>query len=140
MEALMQCARSGVSPVNGTLFTTTFPCHNCARHIIDAGIKRVLFVEPYPKSKASQLHSDAISIEAERPTKVSFMPFVGVAARRYFDLFSMRISSGWPLERKDGLKATTFIRTEAKPRVPMAPASFRELEGIATKIIHDNMR
>jgi deoxycytidylate deaminase len=38
MEALLCCARSGVSPRFGSLFTTTFPCHNCAKHIIAAGI------------------------------------------------------------------------------------------------------
>ena len=29
MEALLCCARVGVSPRKGRLFTTTFPCHNC---------------------------------------------------------------------------------------------------------------
>lgn len=140
MEALLECARSGVSPAGGTLFTTTFPCHNCAKHIVDAGIQRVLFVEPYPKSKASQLHADAVSLEVEDPTKVSFMPFVGVAARRYFDVFSTRISSGWPLERKRGVRAVEFRRSEARPRVPMAPTSFVERERIATQIIRDTMQ
>jgi len=52
MEALLSCARSGVSPRQGTLYSTTFPCHNCAKHIIAAGLSRVVFVEPYPKSLA----------------------------------------------------------------------------------------
>ncbi|MDN3612645.1 hypothetical protein QWZ16_23945 [Vibrio ostreicida] len=26
-----------------------FPCHNCAKHIVASGIKRVVYVEPYPK-------------------------------------------------------------------------------------------
>ncbi len=140
MEALLQCARSGVSPVGGTLFTTTFPCHNCAKHIIDAGITRVRFVEPYPKSKRPQLHADAISVETDRKDKVSFTLFVGVAARRYFDLFSMRTGSGWPMTRKDDVKAVAFKRAEAKPRVPMPPTSFSEREQIAARIIHDRMK
>ena len=52
MEALLSCARSGVSPVGGTLYSTTFPCHNCAKHIVAAGLRRVVYVEPYPKSRA----------------------------------------------------------------------------------------
>ncbi len=139
MEALLHCARSGVSPVGGTLFTTTFPCHNCAKHIIASGIRRVFFVEPYPKSKAVQLHSDAVSVETEIPGKVSFLPFVGIAARRYFDLFSMRVSSGWPLERKVGTKPIMFNRPTARPRVPMPPTSFSEREQIATSIIRAKM-
>ncbi len=31
MEALMSCARKGVSPLGGTLYCTTFPYHNCAQ-------------------------------------------------------------------------------------------------------------
>jgi len=34
MAAIVSAARDGVGQVRGaTLFTTTFPCHNCARHI-----------------------------------------------------------------------------------------------------------
>src|ERR1035441_9924393 len=55
MDALLTCARSGISPRNGTLYTTTFPCHNCTRHLVAAGIRRVVYIEPYPKSKATKL-------------------------------------------------------------------------------------
>src|SRR5260370_6051361 len=56
MDALLACARIGVSPVGGTLFSTTFPCHNCTRHLIAGGIRRVIYIEPYPKSLSSKLH------------------------------------------------------------------------------------
>lgn len=61
-----------------TLYSTTFPCHNCARHIVGAGIARVVFVEPYTKSRAEQLHSDSIAIAEADPDekKVVFDPFV----------------------------------------------------------------
>jgi len=42
MDALLSCMRSGTSPTGCTLYTTTFPCHNCARHVIAAGIRRVV--------------------------------------------------------------------------------------------------
>jgi deoxycytidylate deaminase len=89
MAALLDAANHGVS-VNGcTVFTTTFPCHNCARHIIAAGIRRVVYVAPYAKSKAWELHRDGIEVaEADPdPNKVQFQPFVGVAPRRYLELF-----------------------------------------------------
>ncbi len=70
MEALLACARLGISTQGTTLFCTTFPCHNCAKHIIAAGVTRVVFVEPYPKSRALEHHDDAIS-ETERTGKYS---------------------------------------------------------------------
>ncbi|MFD2579396.1 deaminase [Novosphingobium colocasiae] len=45
MEAIVSVARIGKgSTVESTLYTTTFPCHNCARHIVAAGITRVVFL------------------------------------------------------------------------------------------------
>jgi deoxycytidylate deaminase len=92
MAALMDAARRGVSVEGCTLFTTTFPCHNCARHIIGAGITRVVYVSPYAKSQAKELHSDAVDFAAAEPREgaVQFEPFVGVAPRRYLDLFAAR--------------------------------------------------
>src|SRR4029077_14612650 len=63
MEAILSAARTGVSTRRAILYCTTFPCHNCAKHIIDAGIKRVVYIEPYAKSLSSTLHEDAISLE-----------------------------------------------------------------------------
>ncbi len=45
-----------------------------------------MFIEPYPKSYAKELHEDAITLTKERG-KVSFEPFVGVSPFRYRDLF-----------------------------------------------------
>jgi deoxycytidylate deaminase len=105
MEALLACARTARSARNATLYSTTFPCHNCCRHIIAAGIKRVVYVEPYPKSKAPTLHGDAISVDQVSEHMVPFLPFIGIGPRRYFDLFSLKLSTGYPIERKEGGKA-----------------------------------
>lgn len=108
MDAVVSAARQGVSTIGTRLFVTTFPCHYCARHIVSAGVYQVQYIEPYPKSRALALHSDAIEIdpskwtppefvtvaerrrrEAKRPVevkvegKVLFTPFVGVAPRLY---------------------------------------------------------
>jgi len=71
MEALLTCARAGISPRGGTIYSTTFPCHNCAKHIVASGIERVVFVEPYPKSKALELHDDSIEIKKDITKDVS---------------------------------------------------------------------
>lgn len=60
MGALADAARLGHMVKDGTLYCTTFPCHMCAKHIVAAGIEKVVFLEPYPKSLASDLHSDSI--------------------------------------------------------------------------------
>lgn len=140
MDAMLTCARSGVTTMGATLFTTTFPCHNCTRHIIAAGIERVIYIEPYAKSRAEELHEDAIVVEEKASEfnrgarqKVPFTPFVGVGPRRYFDLFSLTLSRGFELERKKNSNIVEFSRHVAFPRVPMSPLSYIQKEGIAIK-------
>jgi deoxycytidylate deaminase len=62
MDALIAAGRTGVSFRDSTLYTTTFPCHTCTRHILAAGIRRLVYIEPYPKSLAPELHDDAIKL------------------------------------------------------------------------------
>ena len=100
-DALSAAARMGKSTRNTDLFCTTFPCHLCAKQIISSGIKSVTFIEPYPKSRAEELHADAIVIEGDDDRKVRFQSFVGVAPRRYEQLFSMIDQEGKIIERKD---------------------------------------
>lgn len=134
MEALLCCARSNISSRGAQLFCTTFPCHNCAKHIIAAGVERVVYVEPYHKSKAAEFHSDSISLGfSEKADTVHFEPFVGVGPRRFFDLFSMKLGSGYPLKRKDSEGQVLEWKPEtARLRVQMIPRSYVELEAIAT--------
>lgn len=90
MSAITDAARRGVPTQGATLFTTTFPCHNCARHIVAAGVKRVVFIEPYPKSRALDLHKDSIAVDSGcADAKVRFEPFVGISPRLYQALFTM---------------------------------------------------
>ncbi len=129
MEALLACARTGRSTRGATLYTTTFPCHNCCRHIIGAGIARVLYIEPYPKSKAFELHKDAISTMSEgEENRIPFTPFIGVGPRRYFDLFSLKLSTGLQVDRKRDGHPIVFERSNATPRLQMQPNSYLERE------------
>jgi cytidine deaminase len=94
----------------------------------------VVFVEPYPKSRALQLHEDSI-IFVETPTvstenKVSFEPFVGVGPRKYIDLFSMSLGGGGPLRRKENGKNVVWARAGAEIRFPMLPVSYIDNEKI----------
>ena len=133
MEALLQCARNNISTKGATLYCTTFPCHNCAKHIVAAGIERVVYVEPYPKSKALKLHEDSIQDKLNGSSnKVVFEPFAGVGPRRFFDLFSMRLGLGSPLDRKKkNGDVVEWKKNEAEPRITLSPSGYIELEKIA---------
>jgi cytidine deaminase len=89
MSALTEAARRGVSVLGARLFCTTFPCHMCARHIISAGLKEVIYIEPYPKSMAKNLYEDMLNVDNEvgNPEAVCFRPFVGLAPRRFIEFF-----------------------------------------------------
>ena len=65
MSAISDAARLGVPVKGGTLYCTTFPCHICAKHIVAAGIEKVVFLELYPKSYAKELHWDSIEVEGD---------------------------------------------------------------------------
>ncbi len=137
MEALLSCSRSDISCAASDLYCTTFPCHNCAKHIIAAGVKRVIYVEPYPKSKALEFHSDSVELNTTLETSktlsnVVFEPFTGVGARRFLDFFSMNLGSGSKLKRKnkDG-SIIDWDKTKAKTRVPLLPISYLDVEAKA---------
>ncbi len=88
MEAILAVAREGKhSIIGGTLYTNTYPCHNCARHIVASGIKTVYYIEPYQKSLAIELHSDSITEDINDASRVVFRQYEGVAPRNYLRLF-----------------------------------------------------
>lgn len=126
MDAITGAARRGINIREATLYTTTFPCHNCARHIVSAGIRRVVFIEPYAKSLASEFHQDSVILEEQGSDgdRVVFAPFVGVAPRRYLHLFQA-------VQRKtpDG-KKVIWDRQGSQPRIypPNLNYADREIE------------
>jgi len=42
MNAIIQCARNGISPVGATLYSSFSPCIHCTLSIVQAGIARVV--------------------------------------------------------------------------------------------------
>ena len=142
MEAILMCARNKISTRNAKLYCTTFPCHNCAKHIIAAGIKEVIYIEPYPKSRAFELHGDAISSDppATHNKKVIFRPFVGVGPRRFFDLFSMTANFGLNKKRKDKLgKVVNWKPETSNMRIQLMPHSYLDKESLATKLFKEKL-
>ncbi|POD99607.1 anti-phage dCTP deaminase [Pectobacterium odoriferum] len=89
MHAILGASRvAGERILGGKIFVTTYPCHSCARHIIASGISEVYFIEPYRKSLALKLHSDAMTESViETDEKVKLIQFDGVAPTRFLELF-----------------------------------------------------
>ncbi|MCK5509157.1 MAG: hypothetical protein KAI50_11650 [Desulfobacterales bacterium] len=131
MDAIISVARNGAVSLKGaSLFCTTFPCHNCARHIIAAGISKVYYIEPYEKSLALKLHNDAISFDVDRcgenGKKVEFIPFEGVSPRKYLKLFHAE-------ERKtDGIR-THYDPETARPSISVLLETRYEYESKVVK-------
>lgn len=118
MHAICEAAAAGRSIRDGVLYCTTFPCHVCARHIIAAGIKEVVYIEPYPKSLTGQLYVDEIEFAHEAcdasdeqiDGKVIFRPFHGTAPVLFQRVFRYR-----PRKNRYGTIAT-WVPTEARPQ------------------------
>jgi len=63
--AILQAVKLGSSSLNGAeLYTTTFPCLLCCKSIINAGIKKIVYREPYPMDESvKMLHNCGIDLE-----------------------------------------------------------------------------
>jgi cytidine deaminase len=93
MAAIVDAAMRGVPVLGCEMYVTTSPCHGCAKHIIAAGISKVVYLEPYPKSRAAVLHKEEINLDPknrlEAGERIVFISFIGVAPRQFPRLFSM---------------------------------------------------
>lgn len=127
MSALSDAARLGQSVKDAILYCTTFPCHMCAKHIVASGIKEVIFLEPYPKSLASDLHSDSIQIEGasrgryENYNSVKFEHFYGVTPRRYRELFERN-------SRKSDGSYQRYMKGRKRPNIDLIAPTYTQFE------------
>ena len=125
MDAIVSVARSGQNGLQGaTLYCTTYPCHNCAKHIIAAGIHCVVYLEPYEKSLASKLHSDAVTHTLDEINKLLLRLYEGVSPRRYDSLFTAVNK-----RKNDGV----FIDLDRK-RLELLPRGFQRLDTLEQRL------
>lgn len=132
MCAICDAARLGRSLKGATLFCTTFPCHNCTKHILAAGVVRVVYMEPYPKSKAKDLHQNEIEIENETTDRVSFVPFLGISPFRYRDIFqktSKRKTDDGLAKRWMGCRATPMVENTSNFYLEIEFEQYSQLVG-----------
>ncbi len=65
-NAIIQAAVRGVSIKGGTLYVNTFPCSICARMIINAELKRIVYLGDY---------QDKLSKEMLKESKIEVVPY-----------------------------------------------------------------
>jgi dCMP deaminase len=63
MNAILQCAKFGVPTADAEIYVTHFPCLQCCKSIIQAGIKSVYYAEDYKN------HPYAIELLAQAGVK-----------------------------------------------------------------------
>ena len=126
MNAITDAARCGHRIRDCTLYSNTFPCHNCAKHIIASGISTVIFNHPYPKSYAKELFEDSIVInppstdrEFVSRSKVVFCQFIGIVGPMYARVFT---KARWKREqgaiKKFDTLSARYIRRTPLPAYP----------------------
>lgn len=58
-NALVQAATFGISVSGATLYSTHQPCITCTKMLINAGIKKIYYLEPYQDELASEMIKEA---------------------------------------------------------------------------------
>lgn len=114
--------------VGGNLYCTTYPCHNCARHIILAGIKNIYYIEPYKKSLGMTLHHDALTEDESEKNKVRILPYDGVSPDKYLNFFSMKD------ERKE--KNGKLIAKNIRTAIPKKRKSLQAIPTLENQAVH----
>ena len=103
-----------------------------------AGITRLVYIEPYPKSLAIDLHNDSIAVEEQQEgehSKVQFEPFVGIAPRHYDVLFSTTTPEGKRIRRKD--TAGNVIEGQTLIRISMSDRTYIQRESEAARELQE---
>ena len=77
-SAILNLVGRGVDLTSSTMYVTTYPCNLCANKIVQAGIKKVVYFEPYPVEEAKKIFKEANVISE---------PFEGVTFRAFFKFF-----------------------------------------------------
>lgn len=133
MSAICDAARIGRSLRGNILFCTTFPCHNCTKHLLAVGISEVIYMEPYPKSKAKELHENEIELEKRVSDRVSFLPFIGIAPTRYKDIFQKG-------KRKANGQALRWVNDGPRPLLDIPAITYLDLEGFELNKLTEDLK
>ena len=83
MNTLIQCAKNGISTEGTEIFVTYFPCYNCTKCLVQAGIKKINYYYDY--------HDNPLALELLSHKKI---PVVQVKLqKKYLDSLYQRLRS-----------------------------------------------
>lgn len=68
MNALLQCAFHGVTSAGASLYATDYPCLDCAKALVQAGVARIVFQSDYPDPNSAPV-LDAAGVEVLRAVR-----------------------------------------------------------------------
>ena len=77
-SAILNLVGRSVDLSGSTIYVTTFPCNLCANKIVQVGISKVVYFEPYPVEEAKKTLKEA---------HVKVEPFEGVTFRAFFKFY-----------------------------------------------------
>lgn len=66
INALLQCAKFGVSTEGATIYVTHFPCVHCTKAIVQAGISRVIYSDNYKNHSYAEYLFNASNIKVQQ--------------------------------------------------------------------------
>ena len=111
-----------------------------AKHVVASGISNVVFLEPYPKSLAFDLHSDSIKVEGtdrgqyDAYPSVTFEHFCGITPRRYREMFPRG------KRKNDDGKFLPYANDPPIPTIDIRLPTYIRLEAVVTKIPIKNLK
>jgi dCMP deaminase len=62
INALLQAAKHGVTLEGATCYSTASPCRNCTMLLVQAGVKKFVYGEPYRDDLASSMFREELNI------------------------------------------------------------------------------
>ncbi len=68
MNAILQCAKFGVATADAAIYVTHFPCLPCTKMILQAGIKKIYYLQDYHNDSYALNLLDRMNVPYEKVT------------------------------------------------------------------------
>jgi len=83
-NAMLQISKYGGQPLkNGTLYTTASPCELCAKKAYQLGMKKIIYIDPYPGISMRHILENGYA----KPNTKMFTGIIGKAYNKLFEPF-----------------------------------------------------
>ncbi|WP_078807850.1 ComE operon protein 2 [Pilibacter termitis] len=68
MNAILQCAKFGVNTEGAEIYVTHFPCLSCTKQILQAGIKKINYLNDYKNDPYAEHLIQQVGVEVKKVT------------------------------------------------------------------------